>query len=164
MRLLTLLGSAAIGSVAATQGALRLARTAVTVGFEMAAGDLAEQHIEQRSAIRPFRWDRERSRRLGLTGLCTTGPLAHTLFEGLESMVPGTAVKSVLTKVVLNAVRAACGCDKLPEGLPVRTPHIQPHHTTSPPACRSSLKTKTCRPSVRSTLLSFSGSKFHLAT
>ena len=78
-----------------------LARTASIVGAEMTAGDIIEQHIEHRRC--DDSWDRSRSARLGLTGLMTTGPLAHMLFETLERVAPGTTPGAVVAKVGMIA-------------------------------------------------------------
>ena len=76
-----------------------LPRTAAIIGIEMACGDLVEQRVEKCE-----RWDGWRSARLGLTGLITTGPLAHSLFINLEKMSPGTSIPAVMRKVVGNAL------------------------------------------------------------
>ena len=76
----------------------QLPRTAVIVGMEMAAGDACEQQIAGAGA-----WDKGRSARLGVTGLVTTGPLAHALFRQLEIISPGTSSRAVFSKVLMNA-------------------------------------------------------------
>ena len=76
----------------------QMPRTAVIVGMEMAAGDACEQQIAGAGA-----WDKGRSARLGVTGLVTTGPLAHALFRQLEIISPGTSSRAVFSKVLMNA-------------------------------------------------------------
>ena len=84
---------------AAASGLGPLPRTAAIVGVEMACGDAIEQRLE-----RCERWDRLRSARLGATGLVTTGPLAHMLFQQLERQFPRVSLKTVLQKVAANAM------------------------------------------------------------
>ena len=77
--------------------------TAGIVACEMSAGDCVEQRLECDGS-----WDRMRSVRLGLTGLITTGPLAHALFYSLERIAPGTTPIAVLRKVAMNAAVMPC--------------------------------------------------------
>lgn len=84
---------------------LALPRTAALIGIEMATGDSIEQYIhrEYGGGDLNSRWDKKRSLRLGITGLITTGPLAHVLFTRLERFAPGTSTVAVLKKVACNA-------------------------------------------------------------
>ena len=84
---------------------LALPRTAALIGIEMATGDSIEQFIHRRYGGGDVygKWDRNRSLRLGITGLVTTGPLAHMLFTRLERFAPGTSTLAVLKKVACNA-------------------------------------------------------------
>ena len=84
---------------------LALPRTAALIGIEMATGDSIEQymHREYGGGDLNSRWDKKRSLRLGITGLITTGPLAHVLFTRLERFAPGTSTVAVLKKVACNA-------------------------------------------------------------
>jgi hypothetical protein len=74
-----------------------VARTAAIVGVEMACGDALEQRMQSSE------WDKQRSFRFGATGFLATGPLAHTLFRGLERLAPGNTLQAVLAKVTGNA-------------------------------------------------------------
>ena len=74
----------------------------------MAMGDAIEQWIESSAGTRTSQWDQARTMRLGITGLVTTGPLAHMLFTKLEDFHPGTSMKAVLHKVGLNAAFMPC--------------------------------------------------------
>jgi len=87
-----------------------LPRTAAIIGIEMATGDSIEQLIHLKSVELDVAgaWDRGRSARLGLTGFMVTGPLAHMLFKGLESIAPGTSTAAVFQKVCLNAAFMPC--------------------------------------------------------
>ena len=85
---------------------LRAMSTAGIVACEMAVGDIVEQNLEHRNC--EGTWDRSRSMRQGLTGLITTGPLAHALFETLERVSPGTAPSAVISKVSMNACFMPC--------------------------------------------------------
>mmetsp|Transcript_13108 Transcript_13108/g.25728 ORF Transcript_13108/g.25728 Transcript_13108/m.25728 type:complete len:188 (+) Transcript_13108:71-634(+) len=87
-----------------------LPRTAALIGLEMATGDSIEQLVHRRSVELDGdgAWDAGRSVRLGLTGLMVTGPFAHMLFRGLESIAPGTSTTAVVKKVCLNAAFMPC--------------------------------------------------------
>ena len=84
---------------------LALPRTAAIIGIEMAVGDTIEQYVHRRYGGKSANgnWDKYRSFRLGITGLVTTGPLAHMLFACLERFAPGSSTLAVLKKVACNA-------------------------------------------------------------
>ena len=105
---------------AATRRVPLLLRNAALVSVSMAGGDCACQYVQHRTgqatddehdgasgvwfANRGW-WKVDRTVRMGVTGLCVSGPINHGIYALAERLVPGTAVKSVVTKI---AVTAAC--------------------------------------------------------
>jgi hypothetical protein len=76
------------------------ARNCAVVGCSMAGSDTVSQHFERvgRGAD-DASWDRLRSLRMGVVGLCLSGPVSQLQHVCLERAFPGVSTAAVLAKV-----------------------------------------------------------------
>ena len=81
-----------------------VARNSVVVGCSMAGSDTVCQHLEQ--AGRAVNWDQLRSLRMGVVGICMSGPVSQLQHVLLERLFPGTSAAAVAAKVAGGAVIA----------------------------------------------------------
>ena len=79
-----------------------VARNSAVVGCSMAGSDTVSQHFE-RSGQAGGSWDGERSLRMGVVGLCMSGPVSQLQHVCLERAFPGVSAGAVIAKVVAGA-------------------------------------------------------------
>jgi hypothetical protein len=89
-----------------------LVRTITQVTCAMSGGDVVCQMLEKdglsdpRTFFETGAWDSERTKRMGITGLCVQGPWTHLNYTVLEHYFAGTAMRAVLSKVACGALVA----------------------------------------------------------
>jgi hypothetical protein len=124
------------------------------VGTSMFVGDAICQKVENRTNGKE--WDTKRSQIMGITGLCVSGPISHTVVYTLERFIPGNSVKASLMKMTCNTVLAPVTMsilftavllmkgktiddarEKIKQGIPIRV-HSQSRCTKNM-GCRSSI-------------------------
>ena len=76
----------------------------------MAGSDTVSQHFERVGLERAGRangtWDWERSLRMGVVGLCMSGPVSQLQHVCLERAFPGVSAGAVVAKVIAGAAIA----------------------------------------------------------
>ena len=71
----------------------------------MAGSDTVSQHFE-RAGREDGTWDRVRSLRMGVVGLCMSGPVSQLQHVCLERAFPGVSTGAVIAKVIAGAAIA----------------------------------------------------------
>ncbi|XP_055694005.1 mpv17-like protein 2 [Lutzomyia longipalpis] len=75
--------------------------TNVAISMTLSAtGDMLEQQYQKKFGQHP-RWDRQRSLRMGVTGI-TVGVVCHYWYNFIDNFLPGRTLRLVLKKVVLD--------------------------------------------------------------
>ena len=80
-------------------------RNSAIVGCSMAGSDTVSQHFE-RAGREDGTWDRVRSLRMGVVGLCMSGPVSQLQHVCLERAFPGVSTGAVIAKVIAGAAIA----------------------------------------------------------
>uniref|UniRef100_A0A1B0CQT8 Uncharacterized protein n=1 Tax=Lutzomyia longipalpis TaxID=7200 RepID=A0A1B0CQT8_LUTLO len=77
--------------------------TNVAISMTLSAtGDMLEQQYQKKFGQHP-RWDRQRSLRMGVTGI-TVGVVCHYWYNFIDNFLPGRTLRLVLKKVVLDQI------------------------------------------------------------
>ena len=78
------------------------ARNCAVVGCSMAGSDTVSQHFERMGrGAADVSWDWVRSLRMGVVGLCLSGPVSQLQHVCLERAFPGVSTGAVVAKVCL---------------------------------------------------------------
>ena len=72
----------------------------------MAGSDTVSQHFERAGRADGTTWDRVRSLRMGVVGLCMSGPVSQLQHVCLERAFPGVSTGAVIAKVIAGAAIA----------------------------------------------------------